>query len=62
MFKRRSRAQPPVVRTDAEWRERLGPEAYRVLRLSGTEAPGSSQYVHTGAGPDSVYRCAGCDA
>ena len=51
-----------MVRTDAEWRERLGPEAYRVLRLAGTEAPGSSQYVHPGAGPDSVYRCAGCDA
>ena len=62
MFKRRSRPLPPVVRTDAEWRGSLGPEAYRVLRLSGTEAPGSSPYVHPSANSDGVYRCAGCDA
>ena len=62
MFTRRSRPQPPVVRTDAEWQERLGPEAYRVLRQSGTEAPGSSPYAHPSAGADGVYRCAGCEA
>lgn len=62
MFKRRTRAQPAVVHTDAEWRSTLGPEAYRVLRRSGTEAPGSSPYVHPSAGSDDVYRCAGCDA
>lgn len=62
MFKRRSRPQPAFVRTDAEWRASLGPEAYRVLRLSGTEAPGSSPYVHPTAGSDGVYRCAGCGA
>ena len=62
MFTRRSRPQPPVVRTDAEWRERLGPEAYRVLRQSGTEAPGSSAYTHPSPGSAGVYRCAGCDA
>ena len=62
MFTRRSRPQPPFVRTDAEWRARLGLEAYRVLRLSGTEAPGSSPYVHPPAGSDGVYRCAGCEA
>lgn len=62
MFTRRSRPQPPLVRTDAEWRARLGPDAYRVLRQSGTEAPGSSPYAHPSAGSDGVYRCAGCDA
>ncbi|CAB4927265.1 unannotated protein [freshwater metagenome] len=62
MFKRRSRPQPPVVRTDAEWRERLAPEAYRVLRRSGTEAPGSSPYAHPSAGTNGAYRCAGCGA
>ena len=62
MFKRRSHPRPAVERTDAEWRERLGPEAYRVLRRSGTEAPGTSPYEHPPAGSDSVYRCAGCDA
>lgn len=61
MFKRRARPDPQVVRPDAEWRARLGPEAYRVLRQSGTEAPGSSRYVHP-SGSDGVYRCAGCAA
>lgn len=62
MFTRRSRPQPPLVRTDVEWRARLEPEAYRVLRQSGTEAPGSSPYAHPSAGSDGVYRCAGCEA
>lgn len=51
-----------MVRSDAEWRASLRPEAYRVLRGSGTEAPGSSPYVHPPASPDGVYRCAGCEA
>lgn len=62
MFKRRPRPEPQVVRTDAEWRASLAPDAYRVLRRSGTEAPGSSAYVHPTVGADGVYRCAGCDA
>lgn len=62
MLKRRSRPRPHVVRTDAEWQASLGPEAYRVLRRSGTEAPGSSPYVHPSSDPDGVYRCAGCGA
>ena len=28
-----------VVLSDAEWRERLAPEEYKVLRQAGTEAP-----------------------
>ena len=31
----------PVSRTDAEWRERLTSEQYRVMRAHGTEPPGS---------------------
>lgn len=62
MFKRRTRPDPEVVRTDAEWRASLEPEAYRVLRRSGTEAPGSSPYAHPSADRDGVYRCAGCGA
>jgi peptide-methionine (R)-S-oxide reductase len=62
MFQRRSRPPPDVVRTDAEWRASLAPEAYRVLRRSGTEAPGSSPYTHPTPGAGGVYRCAGCEA
>ncbi len=62
MFKRRTRPDRAVVRTDAEWRASLAPEAYRVLRRAGTETPGSSPYTHPLPGTNGVYRCAGCDA
>ena len=62
MFRRRPRPDPQVVRTDAEWQASLGPEAYRVLRRAGTEAPGTSPYTHPSPGADGVYRCAGCEA
>ena len=32
----------PVTHTDAEWRQLLTPEQYRVMRRHGTEPPGSS--------------------
>lgn len=46
--------------SDAEWRERLGEEAYAVLRKGATEAPFMGQYVNVKAAGE--YRCAGCDA
>ncbi len=46
------------VLSDAEWRKRLSPEAYDVLRRQGTEAPESSPLDHEfSAGR---YDCAGC--
>ncbi len=49
-----------IVFTDEEWRQRLSPEQYRILRKKGTEHPFSGEYDHFfGAGQ---YTCAGCGA
>jgi peptide-methionine (R)-S-oxide reductase len=49
----------PVTRTDAEWRERLTPEQYFVMRGHGTEAPGSCALNHEKRA--GTFVCAGCD-
>lgn len=51
-------AIPRVTLTDAEWKARLDPEQYRILRHAGTEAPFCGTLLdnkETG-----VYSCAGC--
>ena len=44
--------------TDEEWRQRLTPEQYAVLRQAGTEAAFTGEYV--AVGDDGIYRCGGC--
>lgn len=47
-----------VTLTEAEWRERLSPEAYAVLREEATERPFSSPLDKLTDG--GIYACAGC--
>lgn len=49
-----------VRKTDAQWREELTQEQYRVMRQKGTEAPYSGEFVHKNDAGE--YRCAGCNA
>jgi peptide-methionine (R)-S-oxide reductase len=48
-----------LVLSDAEWKARLSPEQYHVLRREGTEAPNSSPL--NGEKRRGVYHCVGCD-
>jgi peptide-methionine (R)-S-oxide reductase len=45
--------------TKEEWRKRLSPEAFKVLREEGTERPGSSPL--NAEKRKGHYACAGCD-
>ena len=46
--------------TEDEWRQRLSPEEYQVLRQAGTERPHIGEYTNTTA--EGVYRCRACNA
>src|SRR5687768_3076271 len=48
----------PFTLTDQEWRERLSPDAYRVLRKDGTEAAFASPLNREKR--RGLFRCAGC--
>ncbi len=49
---------PRVVLTEAEWKARLTPEQYRILRNAGTEAPFCGTLLDNKK--TGVYTCAGC--
>jgi peptide-methionine (R)-S-oxide reductase len=50
---------PRVIRTDDEWRLRLGSDAYWVMRHADTERPFTGALLHEER--RGVFRCAGCD-
>ncbi|PKA54852.1 Peptide methionine sulfoxide reductase B5 [Apostasia shenzhenica] len=47
-------------RTEEEWRAVLSPEQFRILRLKGTEYPGTGKYDKFLE--EGIYECAGCGA
>lgn len=49
-----------VDKTEAQWREQLSPEAYRVTRQGGTEPPFTGTYNDEKT--PGIYRCVCCGA
>lgn len=48
-----------ITLSDAEWKQRLTPEQYQVLRRHGTERPFTGAYCEKPKGAG-IYQCAGC--
>ena len=55
-----TQSAPKVALSDSEWREKLTPEEYAVLRQAGTERPFVGKYTDTKT--EGVYHCRACRA
>ncbi len=51
---------PKLELSDAQWREKLTPAEYHVLRQAGTERPFTGEYTDTKT--EGVYECRACGA
>ncbi|WP_409434363.1 peptide-methionine (R)-S-oxide reductase MsrB [Mycobacterium sp. SMC-14] len=51
---------PKVSLTDDEWRAKLTPEEFAVLRRAGTEPPNTGEYTEITT--EGVYECRACGA
>lgn len=52
--------EPTFVLSDAEWRRKLSPQAYAVLRQAGTEHPYTGELLNEERA--GLYTCRGCGA
>ena len=57
-FRKREEVVRELHRTEDEWRTRLTPQQFRVLRQGGTDRPFSVPDVRPGG--SGAYHCAGC--
>ena len=57
-FRRAQRMVEPLRMTEDEWKQRLSPEEYRVMREHGTERPWTGCFV--GTKEPGTYACAAC--
>ena len=47
-----------MPKTEDEWKKVLTPEQYEIMRMKGTEAPGTGEYLHEKR--KGMYACAAC--
>ncbi|CAN6859699.1 unnamed protein product [Brassica oleracea] len=50
-------AEGSMQKGEEEWRAVLSPEQFRILRLKGTEYPGTGEYIDFNK--EGIYGCAG---